>query len=319
MKKDKAIEEDAEEEPAPKKKKKEKKGDAEEDTAKAPASAGPFEIAVKNLPWTLDQEGLEKAFREAGTIESCRLLTDSEGWSRGMAFITFSSQSGVDAALKRHDTELEGRSIRVELAQHKTGQPSKGKGKGGKGGPGEKPDGCLSVMVMQLSQAIEEDDLWEIFEDCGTVSKVKLLYDRDTNASRGMAFIDFEETEATDKAVKMTDKEIKGKAIYVKYNAPHEPKGKDGKGKDGKGKGKGKGGPGEKPDGCLSVMVMQLSQAIEEDDLWEIFEDCGTVSKVKLLYDRDTNASRGMAFIDFEETEATDKAVKMTDKEIKGK
>jgi len=35
---------------------------------------------------------------------------------------------------------------------------------------------------------------------------VKLLYDRDTNASRGMAFVDFEETEATDKAVKMTDK-----------------------------------------------------------------------------------------------------------------
>jgi len=81
-------------------------------------------------------------------------------------------------------------------------------------------------MVMQLSQAIEEDDLWEIFEDCGTVSKVKLLYDRDTNASRGMAFVDFEETEATDKAVKMTDKEIKGKAIYVKYNTPREPKGK---------------------------------------------------------------------------------------------
>ena len=23
------------------------------------------------------------------------------------------------------------------------------------------------MMVMQLSQAIEEDDLWEIFEDCG--------------------------------------------------------------------------------------------------------------------------------------------------------
>ena len=114
--------------------------------ASGQASAGPFEIAVKNLPWTLDQEGLEKAFREAGTIESrpqptagctpllgcrfervgtrkarsrlntkagrdalrdasirksqtvrvagvtlavlrsCRLLTDSEGWSRGMAY-----------------------------------------------------------------------------------------------------------------------------------------------------------------------------------------------------------------------------------------
>ena len=67
----------------------------------------------------------------------------------------------------------------------------------------------------------------------GTVSKVKLLYDRDTNASRGMAFVDFEETEATDKAVKMTDKEIKGKAIFVKYNTPREAKGKGEKGAHG--------------------------------------------------------------------------------------
>jgi nucleolin len=171
---------------------------------------------------------------------------------------------------------------------------------------------------MQLSDAVEEDDLWEIFEGCGTVSKVKLLYDRETNASRGLAFIDFEETEATDKAVKMTDQEVKGKAIFVKYNAPREEKGK---GKDGKGKGKGKGGkgPGEKPDGCLSVMVMGLSDAVEEDDLWEIFEKCGTLTKAKLLMDRETWKSRGMAFIDFEETESTDKAVKMSDQEIKGK
>merc|ERR1719409_2352187 len=178
-------------------------------------------------------------------------------------------------------------------------------------------------MVMQLSDAVEEDDLWEIFEDCGTVSKVKLLYDRDTGKSRGMGFVDFEETEATDKAVAMTDKQVKGKAIFVKYNVPRESTGgKDGKGKDGKGKGKGKGknsGPGEKPEGCVAVMVMQLSDAVEEDDLWEIFEDCGTVSKVKLLYDRDTGKSRGMAFVDFEETEATDKAVKMTDTQVKGK
>merc|ERR1719169_380223 len=155
-----------------------------------------------------------------------------------MAFITFETKAGMDAALEWNETDLEGRNIRVEAAQNRTGQPSKGKGKG-KGGPGEKPEGCLAVMVHQLSDAVEEDDLWEIFEDCGTVSKVKLLYDRETNASRGLAFIDFEETESTDKAVKMTDQEgkgkdgkgkVKGKKIFVKYNAPREEKGK---GKDG--------------------------------------------------------------------------------------
>ena len=58
---------------------------------------------------------------------------------------------------------LQRKSVRAPVLIH----ARRGKGKGGKGGPGEKPDGCLSVMVMQLSQAVEEDDLWEIFEDCG--------------------------------------------------------------------------------------------------------------------------------------------------------
>jgi len=272
---------------------------------------GSFEVCIKNLPFTMDEDAIVKMFDSCGEVITKRLLMQ-DGWSRGMCFIEFSTKDAQDKAVAMSETEVEGRAIRVEESAKKE-KGGKGKGKG-KGGPGEKPEGCLSVMVMQLSPNVEEDDLWETFADCGTVSTVKILYDRDTEQSRGMAFIDFEATESTDAAVKKTDTELKGKAIFVKYNAPREAKGKDGKGK-----GKGKGGPGEKPAGCLGVMIMQLSENVEEDDLWELFGECGTVSSVKMLYDRETQAPRGLAFVDFESTESTDKAVAKSDTKLKGK
>jgi len=315
------VEEEPEEPMTEKKKKKKKEKKEEEEEEEAPKGKGPSgeaggEVCIRGLPFSLDEDAVTKLFAKCGEIESMRLLMQ-DGWSKGMAFCKFKTKDGSDKALELHESEVEGRWIKVEPSLNPTGAQSGGKGKGK--GPGTKPEGCLSVMVMQLSDAVEEDDLWELFAECGTVARVKLLYDRDTQASRGMGFVDFEETEATDKAIKMTDKEYKGKSIFVKYNAPREEKG--GKGKDGKGKGKGKGnsGPGEKPDGCVSVMVLQLSDAVEEDDLWELFAECGTIEKVKLLYDRDTQASRGMGFVDFEDTSSTDKAVKLTDKEYKGK
>merc|ERR1711966_526219 len=128
----------------------------------------------------------------------------------------------------------------------------KGKGKGkGKGG-GEKPAGRLGVFVSQIGPDVEEDDLWTFFEDCGTVSKVKMLTDRDTGAPRGLAFVDFEETESVDKAVAKNGTDLKGQGLFIKFNVPRDAdgkgKGKDGKGKDGKGEGKGKGkGKGKAP------------------------------------------------------------------------
>merc|ERR1711964_559543 len=104
----------------------------------------------------------------------------------------------------------------------------------------EKPDGCKSVVVKSLSPNVMDDDLWTLFEDCGSLSNVKVLTDRDTGASKGIAFVDFEESDDTDKAVKKSNTELKGQAIFVTYNVPREKgeKGK-GKGKDGKVKGKG--------------------------------------------------------------------------------
>jgi len=171
---------------------------------------------------------------------------NDEGQSRGIAFIDFTGKKALTKACEWNETEYNGRSIYVKDA-NEGGKGKDGKGKGkGKGGPKEKPEGCKSVIVKQLSYAATEDDLWELFEDCGSVSRVKMLMDRDTGESKGMAFVDFDESADVDKALKKNDTVVKGKAVYIDFSVPREKgeKGKDGKGKgkgkDGKGKGKGK-------------------------------------------------------------------------------
>ena len=51
--------------------------------------------------------------------------------------------------------------------------PGKGKGKG----PGEKPDGCKSLICKGFSEAVEEDDLWAFFEDLSSLSRVPRSFD----------------------------------------------------------------------------------------------------------------------------------------------
>merc|ERR1711998_96369 len=63
---------------------------------------------------------------------------------RGIAFIKYTSQEGVDAALKFDDTEYGGRTINVSKAgEGGKGKDGKGKGKDGKGkdGTGKGKDG----------------------------------------------------------------------------------------------------------------------------------------------------------------------------------
>ena len=112
------------------------------------------------------------------------------------------------------------------LAKEENGNKGddKGKGKGGKGkgggDPGEKPDGCKSLMVRNLKTSVDEDALWEFFSEMPSCTKVKLVTDRETGESRGFAFVDFDDDDDVDKAIKLHNTEVHGQAVSLKYNVP---------------------------------------------------------------------------------------------------
>jgi len=79
-----------------------------------------FNLYVKNLDDSVDDECLRKAFSSFGTITSAKVMTDEEGRSKGFGFVCFNSAQEATCAV----TDMNGRVIAtkplyVALAQRK--------------------------------------------------------------------------------------------------------------------------------------------------------------------------------------------------------
>lgn len=272
-----------------------------------------FTAFIGGLPSHVDEDFIKTDFAECGRITKIVLSRwPEDGTSKGLAFVTFATESALNRCLEWNGEYYFNKVLRVERKEGKDNAQRRDMGKGGQ--RGHKPLGCMAVAVLDMTTEVTEDDLWSYFEPCGTISAVKILKHRETYESRGIAFVTFEDTGATDKAVQRSGKKLAGKVIRVEYAAP-----KNDAGAKGKTKGKGKGACQEKPEGCMSVVVNNLSTDASEDDVWDLFKDCSSATNVTILFDRETQLSKGMAFVDFDDTNDTDIAVKLSGKEVCGK
>ncbi len=91
-------------------------------------------LFVGGLSWNTTSADLAKAFEPFGAVVESTVVTDREtGRSRGFGFVTFETEDAAKAAIdKLNGSELDGRTIRVDLAQ--SGGDRRGGGGGG-GGP----------------------------------------------------------------------------------------------------------------------------------------------------------------------------------------
>ncbi|XP_023733886.1 28 kDa ribonucleoprotein, chloroplastic [Lactuca sativa] len=80
-----------------------------------------YKLFVGNLSWSVTSESLTEKFSEHGNVVGARVLYDGEtGRSRGYGFVSYSTKSEMESALQAlNGVELEGRSVRVSLAQGK--------------------------------------------------------------------------------------------------------------------------------------------------------------------------------------------------------
>ncbi len=76
-------------------------------------------IFVGNLSFRMDDQELAEAFEAYGEVESAKILTDrNTGRSKGIAFVEMPNDDEALAAIEGlNDTELAGRTIRVERAR----------------------------------------------------------------------------------------------------------------------------------------------------------------------------------------------------------
>jgi RNA recognition motif-containing protein len=78
-------------------------------------------LFVGSLSWNVDDGGLREAFAPHGEITEAVVITDrGSGRSRGFGFVTFANGEDADnAATALNNTELDGRTIKVDVAQER--------------------------------------------------------------------------------------------------------------------------------------------------------------------------------------------------------
>ncbi len=86
-------------------------------------------LYVGNLSYSIDESHLDTLFTTYGEIDEINLIRDREsGRSKGFAFITFAKQLSAENALEQNGKDLDGRSLKVNMAKERTAQSGGRKG-----------------------------------------------------------------------------------------------------------------------------------------------------------------------------------------------
>jgi RNA recognition motif-containing protein len=95
-------------------------------------------LYVGNLPYSIDDQGLQNKFAEFGSVSSARVITDREtGRSKGFGFVEMDSDDAATTAIEKlNGATLDGRAINVSEARPQEPRSGGGGGRGGGGGGG---------------------------------------------------------------------------------------------------------------------------------------------------------------------------------------
>lgn len=79
----------------------------------------------------------------------------------------------------------------------------------------------MNMYIGNLSYNVRESDLRQVMEEYGTVESVKLIMDRNTNRSKGFAFVEMPKAAEAQQAInKLNGAEYVGRQMVVKEALP---------------------------------------------------------------------------------------------------
>ncbi|KAK0626905.1 hypothetical protein B0T14DRAFT_511296, partial [Immersiella caudata] len=129
--------------------------------------------------------------------------------NRGFAYVDFATFEANVAAIALSETELAGRKLLIKDAKSFDGRPKKEvaeEGTAAEGGAAatevKKKNPSTKIFVGNLAFQVTEDDLRAHFEKCGPIRWIKVATFEDTGKCKGYGWVNFEEAEAAEWAVK---------------------------------------------------------------------------------------------------------------------
>ncbi|KAK9836159.1 hypothetical protein WJX81_005649 [Elliptochloris bilobata] len=156
-----------------------------------------------------DEAALTTIFSPYGHIDSCRLVIKPK---HSIAFVRFSSINEAEAALSLNNTQVNGFSLEVKLADADAGPPAVGFGQ----------TASDNLYVRGLDTGWTEADLSRLFSTYGNVKEVRLLQGDETRGVGGL--VRMGTVEEAGRAVEALGKpHAGGGAMVVRYaDSPEE-------------------------------------------------------------------------------------------------
>jgi len=139
---------------------------------------------------------------------------------------------------------------------------------------GEAEDDQTNLIINYLPQYVTEAKLREMFGRFGELEHVKLMLDKETQASMGYGFVKYTKPEPAAAAIAaMNGHQMDQKKLRVSYSHPRTE---------------------------ANVYVGNLLPSVTKEQLEELFKRYGTILECKILMDHDTGVSKGCGFVKFE-------------------
>ncbi|KAI3454378.1 hypothetical protein Pfo_011041 [Paulownia fortunei] len=139
------------------------------------------------------------------------------------------------------------------------------------------------VYVGNLPYDVDSEKLAKLFEEAGVVEIAEIIYNRETDQSRGFGFVTMSTVEEAEKAVEMFHRyDLGGRLLTVNKAAP-------------------RGSRPERPPRAFEptsrIYVGNLPWSVDDSRLEQVFSEYGKVVSARVVSDRETGRSRGFGFV----------------------
>ncbi|XP_031111263.1 nucleolin 1-like isoform X2 [Ipomoea triloba] len=188
------------------------------DTPRA-ESQGSRSLFMGNLSWSIVQADVENFFKDCGEVKDVRFASHRDGMFKGYGHVEFTTSEAAAKALELNGQQLLGREVRLGLAKERgaytlnSGEFDNSFQKQGRGG-GE----STIVFVKGFDKNDIEDKIRSALEDhfgsCGEIKGIRIPTDPE-GCIKGMAYIEFTDSDAMNKALELNNSQIGNNTLYV--------------------------------------------------------------------------------------------------------
>eukprot|EP00942_MAST-04A_sp_MAST-4A-sp1_P001043 g1043.t1 len=173
-------------------------------------------LFIGGLSFDTTDETFKEYFQQFGDVTDAFVLRDNvTKRSRGFGFVTFKSEAGADKCLAHPSPHvLDKRQVEAKKATPRDQTPM------GDGPPHHHHRSSKKIFVGGLHYDTDKVGLRKYFEQYGKILSSEVMYNRETNKSRGFGFVIYADAESVDRALETRMHIIDNKQAEVKRATP---------------------------------------------------------------------------------------------------